>query len=167
MIEDHASATLGDSKGAPEPKAVKVWVGLDGDGRVVAAATVDSGENPSKWVRQGLHVLLVDGPVTMLMKLPEPKTPPEPYVDMAKLKKPTQKELQRGIARKRLQTEAHLGMPIAEWRLKKRQQWRTVMNAINLFAYGSAYTPTGNDFYELQKSADRIKESMSDDWVCW
>lgn len=68
---------------------------------------------------------------------------------------------------KKLLTENHLGMSIEDWRLKKRQQWHVVMNALNLFTYGSAYTPTGNDLYELQKSADRIKEAMEEDWVCW
>lgn len=82
-------------------------------------------------------------------------------------RRPSKHETQRALSRSRVLTEAHLRMPIAEWRLKKRQQWRAVMHAIDLFAYGSAYTPTGNDFYELQKSADRIKEAMADDWVCW
>lgn len=69
--------------------------------------------------------------------------------------------------RKKRLTENHLGMTIEDWRLKKRQQWRAVMNALSLFNFGSAYTPTGNDLYELQKSADRINEAMAEDWVCW
>jgi hypothetical protein len=41
------------------------------------------------------------------------------------------------------------------------------MNALDLFTYGSAYTPVGHDLYEMQKAADRIKEAMAEDWVCW
>ena len=81
--------------------------------------------------------------------------------------KASRRQLEGIRDRKRLLTEAHLQMSIADWRLKKRQQWQAVMNALDLFGYGSAYTPTGNDFYELQKSADRIATAMKRDWVCW
>lgn len=80
---------------------------------------------------------------------------------------PTLRELKGRSSRKRLLTEAHLQMPIEEWRLKKRQQWRALMNALDLFTYGSAYTPVGHDLYEMQKAADRIKDAMAEDWVCW
>lgn len=68
---------------------------------------------------------------------------------------------------KQQQVEKHLGMPMADWRTKKRQEWRAVMNALRLFEFGAAYTPAGNDWYVLQKAADRVKESMEDDWICW
>lgn len=84
-----------------------------------------------------------------------------------KWKKPTKRQLEQQIARKRLQTEAHLGMPIAEWRLKKRQEFGAIMRALQLFQFGAAYTPAGNDLYEMAKSADRIKEALEDDWICW
>jgi hypothetical protein len=86
---------------------------------------------------------------------------------MRKQPRSTNAQLAAVAKRKRLQTEAHLGMPIAEWRLKKRQQWRAVMNAMSLFTYGCAYTPAGNDLYEMQKAADRINDAMQADWVCW
>jgi hypothetical protein len=84
-----------------------------------------------------------------------------------KWRKPTKKELEQIRDQKRLTTEAHLGMPIADWRLKKRQQWRVVLNALRLFEFGAAYAPVGNDLYEMRKAADRIMESMEQDWVCW
>lgn len=68
---------------------------------------------------------------------------------------------------KKRSTENHLRMSIEDWRLKKRQEWWAVVHALELFSYGSAYTPTGNDLYEMEKAANRIKESMADDWVCW
>jgi hypothetical protein len=80
--------------------------------------------------------------------------------------KMTKADLQK-ISEKRTRTERHLRMSIEDWRAKKRQEWRTVMSALDLFAYGSAYTPAGNDLYELQKAADRIREAMVEDWVCW
>jgi 3-polyprenyl-4-hydroxybenzoate decarboxylase len=80
---------------------------------------------------------------------------------------PARRSHQRQIAQKRLMTERHLQMPFEEWRTKKRQQWRALMNALDLFTYGSAYTPVGHDLYEMQKAADRIKEAMAEDWVCW
>lgn len=82
-------------------------------------------------------------------------------------KKPTAAQLKRQVAEKRLSTEAQLGMTIEEWRLKKRQEWRAVVTAIEKFTYGCAYTPTGNDFYELTRTSERITETLKDDWVCW
>ena len=86
---------------------------------------------------------------------------------MSKKKQPGTRDPQREIAHKRVLTERHLGMPIADWRLKKRQEWRVVMNALSVFDYGCAYTPAGNDLYELQRSANRIAEALDSDWVCW
>lgn len=83
---------------------------------------------------------------------------------MSKKQKPFQS---RSELLKKRRTENHLGMTIEDWRLKKRQQWRAVMHALDAFNWGCAYTPAGNDLCELQKSADRIKEAMADDWVCW
>jgi hypothetical protein len=86
---------------------------------------------------------------------------------MTKKKTLSRKARQSVIASKRLLTETHLRMPIAEWRLKKRQEWRVVMNALALFTYGCGYTPAGNDLYELQRAADRINAALDADWVCW
>ena len=60
-------------------------------------------------------------------------------------RRPSTRALQRRVDDKRLRTEAHLGMSIAEWRLKKRQEWAAVMRALDRFEYGSAYTPVGGD----------------------
>lgn len=68
---------------------------------------------------------------------------------------------------RRLGTERHLRMTIEDWRLKKRQEWRAVKHAVSLFDFGSAYTPAGNDLYEIQKAVKRISESMDADWICW
>ncbi len=85
----------------------------------------------------------------------------------SKVNRKTNAALARIAKRKRLSTEAHLRMPIAEWRAKKRTEWKHLMAALSLFTYGSAYTPAGNDLFEIQKAADRISESMKDEWVCW
>lgn len=96
------------------------------------------------------------------------KASPRPSGAKAKRKpEATRAASSRLIAQKRLSVESHLRMPIAEWRLKKRQEWRSVMSALSVFNYGSAYTPTGNDLFELQRAAERIKEAMAEDWVCW
>lgn len=82
-------------------------------------------------------------------------------------RKLTRAEQREDRDERRMFTERHLRMTIEDWRLKKRQEWRAVMSALELFTFGSAYTPTGNDLYELQRSADRIARAMKDDWVCW
>lgn len=91
----------------------------------------------------------------------------KPNVKRLHWMKPTKKETRMQIVSKRLSTERHLRMSIEDWRAKKRQEWRQVLNALDLFTYGCAYTPAGNDLYEMQKAADRVKESMEEDWVCW
>lgn len=68
---------------------------------------------------------------------------------------------------KRRAVEKHLGMPFAEWRQKKRQEWAVVMRGLKVFEYGAAYTPAGNDLYELRRAADRIEEALREEWVSW
>ena len=82
-------------------------------------------------------------------------------------KRPSTRALQRRVDDKRLRTEAHLGMSIAEWRLKKRQEWAALMRALDRFEYGSAYTPVGGDAYDLRVTANRITGALAQDWVCW
>lgn len=82
-------------------------------------------------------------------------------------KKPTTRQLKMAATRKRLSTEAHLQMSVEDWRTRKRQQWRVILNAVDLFTYGSAYTPVGADLYEMTKAMNRISVEMEDDWVCW
>ncbi len=73
----------------------------------------------------------------------------------------------RIINQKRLSTERHLGMTIAEWRFKKRQQWRVLEHALKAFEFGAAYAPVGNDLYTVRQCVDRVSEAMGEDWVCW
>ncbi len=68
---------------------------------------------------------------------------------------------------KRLATERHLGMTIEDWRVKKRQEWRAVMDAIRRFDFGSAYTPVGHDLFDVHRAVNRINDTLDVDWVCW
>lgn len=62
----------------------------------------------------------------------------------------------------------HLRQPHAKaWRQKKRQEWKLLMNALDTFIYGCAYTPVHADLYELQKLAIRIHEDMQGEWIAW
>lgn len=61
----------------------------------------------------------------------------------------------------------HLGCTPEAWRQEKRQQWKLVMNALDDFTRGCAYTPTHHDLFELQKLAKRIKEDLAGEWVAW
>ena len=61
----------------------------------------------------------------------------------------------------------HLGGTANDWRQKKRQEWKLVVNAVQTFEYGCAYTPTHADLYELQKLARRISEDLEDEWIAW
>lgn len=61
----------------------------------------------------------------------------------------------------------HLGMTVGQWRQQKRQEWKTVRNAIQTFTFGSAYTPVHPDLYELEKLATRISEDLEGDWIAW
>ena len=69
------------------------------------------------------------------------------------------------IRERRRSTEAHLRMSLEDWRAYKRAQWKAVMHALEAFNYGSAYTPAGNDQYELHKAAQRISDAMEADWL--
>jgi hypothetical protein len=40
----------------------------------------------------------------------------------------------------RANTEKHLGMSVGDWRVKERQEWRAVVNAIKAFNFGELYT---------------------------
>lgn len=62
---------------------------------------------------------------------------------------------------------AHLGCSEDVWRQKKRQQWNDVVRAVNAFEYGSAYTPAGNDLFELQRRLRSIADALEGDWVAW
>lgn len=68
---------------------------------------------------------------------------------------------------RRQSTERHLEMPWPEWQVKKRQQWRAVMSALKAFEYGAAYTPGGNDLYQMRILADRVEDALRADWVSW
>ena len=64
-------------------------------------------------------------------------------------------------------TERHLGMPWDQWRQKKRQEWKDILNAIDRFNVGCAYTPAHRELYEVQRIMRRITEDMAHDWVSW
>ena len=62
----------------------------------------------------------------------------------------------------------YLAASPAEWRGKKRTEWREVMSALERYSFGSAYTPDGNGLYRLQQLAQAITVQIeTEDWVCW
>lgn len=83
------------------------------------------------------------------------------------MKKPPTTTRQKHPSLGRKHTEKHLGMPIEEWRQKKRQEWHELMAALQRFEFGAAYTPAGTDLFELRRAANRINEALQDDWICW
>ena len=71
------------------------------------------------------------------------------------------------ISEKQADLERHLGMPFADWRQKKRMEWRDVLTAFDKFGWGVAYVPVGTDYYEIERALNRIAENMQSDWVSW
>jgi hypothetical protein len=68
---------------------------------------------------------------------------------------------------KRHRYPKHLGVPAKVWRQKKRQEWKLLMNALDSFTSGCAYTPVHSDLYELQKLATRIEDDLKGEWIAW
>jgi hypothetical protein len=62
---------------------------------------------------------------------------------------------------------AHLRTTPKVWRQLKRQQWKLVLNALDDFHNGSAFTPVGHDLYDLQRLAERIRQDLRGPWVNW
>ena len=73
----------------------------------------------------------------------------------------------KAMAQRERRTELHLGMTLGDWRTKKRQEWATLCRALEVFNYGSAYTPAGDDLDHLERAARRITEALKQDWICW
>jgi hypothetical protein len=61
----------------------------------------------------------------------------------------------------------HLRTTPREWRQVKRQQWKQVLNALDTFYTGSAYTPVGHDLHDLKQLATRIGADLRGDWISW
>lgn len=61
----------------------------------------------------------------------------------------------------------HLCTTPKAWRQGKRQQWKLLMNALDTFKYGCAYTPVFPDLYELEKLAIRIQGDLKGEWIAW
>jgi hypothetical protein len=61
----------------------------------------------------------------------------------------------------------HLRCTEREWRQKKRQEWKLLVNALNTFQWGAAYTPVHADLHDLEKLARRILEDLEGDWIAW
>lgn len=61
----------------------------------------------------------------------------------------------------------HLETTPKVWRQTKRQEWRAVVNAVNTFHLGTAYTPVGCDFLDLLRLVERMTEDMQGEWIAW
>ena len=61
----------------------------------------------------------------------------------------------------------HLHSTPDEWRQKKRQEWKLVMNALQDFEWGAGYVPVTADLYQLSRLARRIAEDLEGDWIAW
>ena len=61
----------------------------------------------------------------------------------------------------------HLGGTAAEWRQKKRQEWKAVMDALSAFERGAAYTPTGNDIHWIRQHVDQVWDNLQGLWIAW
>ena len=61
----------------------------------------------------------------------------------------------------------HLGSTPDEWRRKKRQEWKLVMNALQDFEWGAGYVPVTADLYQLSHLSRRIAEDLEGDWIAW
>ena len=86
-------------------------------------------------------------------------------------KKKTRRKSDHARARQPLkhQFPAHLRMETPEeWRALKRTEWREVRQALDRFAYGSAYVPAYSALYSLGRLAQQITEAIeAPNWIAW
>lgn len=61
----------------------------------------------------------------------------------------------------------HLGCTEAQWRAKKRTEWREVMSALRVFRYGAAYVPGNRLRHDIDKLAAEMEVLLEGDWVAW
>ena len=55
-----------------------------------------------------------------------------------------------------------------EWRALKRTEWREVVQAVERYNYGSAYTPAYGALYEMQRAMRQVTEAIeAPDWIAW
>lgn len=85
----------------------------------------------------------------------------------------TTKTKRTAVARGRVMPKrtfpAHLSMDTPEeWRSLKRTQWREVMQALDRYNYGSAYTPSQSPLHDLQRLARQVTEAIeAEGWIAW
>lgn len=68
---------------------------------------------------------------------------------------------------KKLRFPQHLNSTPDEWRQKKRQEWKLVMNALKDFEWGAGFTPANTDFYHIQRLVRRVEEDLQGEWIAW
>lgn len=61
----------------------------------------------------------------------------------------------------------HLDSTPEEWRQKKRQEWKLLVNALRDFEWGAGFTPVGADLHQLQRLVLRMEEDLQGEWVAW
>ena len=84
----------------------------------------------------------------------------------AKVKR-TRAAVRRATVPPKREFPSHLGTTPEEWRNKKRTEWREVMQAIERYEYGSAYTPANSALYHLHKLAYQISDALEPTWEVW
>lgn len=92
---------------------------------------------------------------------------------MASMRDNTIKTRKRAVVTGRARTKrkfpAHLDVDTPEeWRALKRTEWKEVMQALERYGYGAAYTPAHSALYHLEKLAQQIDEALQvDKWIAW
>lgn len=61
----------------------------------------------------------------------------------------------------------HLKTTPKAWRQMKRQEWKQVMNALETFYLGCAYTPVSADLHEVQRLVRRMSDDLEGEWIAW
>lgn len=58
----------------------------------------------------------------------------------------------------------HIPGTARKWRLRKRQEWRAVQEALHAYMMGCVYTPEYRKFDSLREKAKEIEQSLRGDW---
>jgi hypothetical protein len=87
----------------------------------------------------------------------------------AKKKLTTKNACRQGRAMPKSRFPAHLRVDTPEeWRALKRTEWREVMQALERYGYGAAFTPAAAALWEVQKAAQQVREAIeADGWIAW
>jgi hypothetical protein len=70
-------------------------------------------------------------------------------------------------ARRQSVFPAHLSSSPEEWRRIKRTEWMEVMQALDRYRFGAAYTPANAALWHLGRLAQQVEDALDRDWVAW